>query len=154
MKAIIILMMALMVLPAAAEVVAPLITDVKVSQDGDEVIVTAIVVGGTNGIDIVNADISAFADDTDPLGYVELDKVIPHGNMYAGRFKATITTNECQPIAVYVKDTKGVVTVSRSCYLSVETAPETAPPSKTPLIAAILMIAGLFILVMYAKRKR
>jgi len=153
MKAIILLMMALMVLPAAAEIVAPLITDVKVSQDGDEVIVTAIVVSGTNGVDIVNADISAFADETDPLGYVELDKVIPHGNMYAGRFKATITTNECQPITVYVKDTKGVVTISRSCYLSVE-APETTPQSNMPMISAALVIAGILILAIYAKRKR
>lgn len=154
MKAIIILMMALMVLPAAAETIAPLITDVKVSQDGDEVIVTAIVVGGTDGVDIVNADISAFADETDPLGYVELDKVIPYGNMYAGRFKATIVTNECQPITVYVKDTRGVVTISRSCYLSVEKAPEATPQSNTPMISAALVIAGILILAIYAKRKR
>lgn len=154
MKAIILLMMALMVLPAAAEVVAPLITDVKVSQDGDEVIVTAIVVAGSCEIDVVNADIRAFSDSTDPLGYVELDKVIPYGNMYAGRFKATIVTNECQPIAIHVTDMDGFVSISRSCYLSVEKASETAPPSNIPVIAAILVTAGLFILVMYAKRKR
>ena len=154
MKAIIIMMMALMVLPAAADTIAPLITDAKVSQDGDEVVITAIIVAGTGGIDVVNADISAFADTTDPLGYVELDKVIPHGNMYSGRFNATITTNECQPLSIYVTDTEGRVTTSRTCYLSVEKAPEITPPSKIPLVAVILVIAGLFILAIYAKRKR
>ncbi len=154
MKAIIIMMMALMVLPAAAEIIAPLITDVKVSQDGSEVVVTAIVVAGTGGIDVVKADISAFSDTTDPLGFVELDKVVPYGNMYSGRFNATILTGVCQPVEIHAINNEGLVAISRSCYLSVETAPEPAPLISSSMLLGILVIIGLSILATYAKRKR
>jgi len=159
MKAIImIMMMALIASPVFADEIQPIVNDVQISESGDETVVTAIVISGTEMIDNVYADVSQFADiDDHPLGYIQLDQLAEDSNIYIGRFTATNATDGYQPIPIHVTDVTGEGFIDCSCYISFEEPQEicsTPLVCDTPLLSVLILTAIFIASALYSRRRK